>query len=86
MFISIFLTVFVVYLVFRFLSPTRVTFVGLSLLLIGGFTNFIDRIKDTCVSDPLVLFGVYFNVSDVLILVGLFVIIVSRYDYLINRR
>jgi lipoprotein signal peptidase len=56
---------------------------GLAYLLTGGILNFFDRLINRRIVDYLYGFGIYFNLADVLILMGILFLI---YDQMNNKK
>ena len=82
---AVIFTVFIYFVILK-IGMTKYTFLGLSLLAYGGFGNLIQRVKNGCIIDNLSILEINFNIYDIFIVTGIFVIIIGNYEYFINRR
>lgn len=75
------LTVFVSYLVLK-KYPSLFSYLGLSLIYLGGLQNIYQRIRYNCVVDRYGFFDLfYFNAADIMITAGMLLILFTILFY-----
>ena len=65
---------------YKSISKTKANYAAFFLVIAGGALNLYERVFRGCVSDNLSFFGhVFFNMNDLLVVLGLFKILFSLY-------
>ena len=74
--LTLFILVLLIVLYIKKYPKRWYDYVGMGLLLVGGFPNLVSRLRDGCVVDNISLFNIlYLNVWDILVVGGIIILL-----------